>query len=98
MWRIYVLTSVYWLRQIHKQVIAATYQLAVFRDAAAMARVLNRTLILPKVYAWCDTDNSPTIMRDCHFDGAEMHLPFQAPGDLYFNMDVRDPQQITIQS
>ena len=81
--------------QVQQQVIGASYQLAAFRDAAAMAKALGRILVLPKVYCWCDSDNSPTIMRACHFDGAELALPFRAPGDLYFNMDVRiSPSQI----
>jgi hypothetical protein len=76
--------------QIHKHVLAATYQLHTFRDAAAMAIALNRTLILPKVWAWCDSDHAPTIMAACSFEGAEhQHTPWQAPGDLLFNMDVR---------
>lgn len=76
------------LTQVHKHIIALSYQLSVFRDAAGMARVLNRTLILPKVYAWCDVDSAPTIMAACHIEGAEQDTPFHAPGDVLFNMDV----------
>jgi hypothetical protein len=75
--------------QVHKHVLAATYQLHAFHDAAAMAIALNRTLILPKVWAWCDSDHAPTIMATCAFEGAEQTSPWHAPGDLYFNMDVR---------
>lgn len=67
---------------------AGAYQLAAFRDAAAMAKTLNRTLILPKVWGWCDSDASPDVMADCTMAGSEMHAPWRAPGDLYFNMDV----------
>lgn len=80
--------------QVHRHVIASTYQLHAFRDAAAMAIALNRTLILPRVWAWCDSDNAPTIMGNCAFDGAEQSAPWEAPGDLFFNMDVRCPSLV----
>ena len=77
------------LAQVHKHVLAGAYQLAALRDAAAMAKALDRILILPKVWAWCDSDSMLTIMRNCTFDGSEHYPPWQAPGDLFFNMDVR---------
>ena len=77
--------------QLHKHMLGAAYQMHTFRDAAAMALVLNRTLILPRVWAWCDSDNSPSVLATCAFDGAEHSSPWQAPGDLFFNADVRHP-------
>lgn len=74
--------------QVHKHLLAAEYQLSAFRDAAAAARTLNRTLILPKLWAWCDSDQ-PTIMQHCSMEGAQQVAPWQAPTDLYVNMDVR---------
>ena len=76
--------------QIHKHMLAAEYQLAAFRDAAAAARALGRALILPKMWAWCDSDQ-PSVLRDCTIDGAQQVAPWQAPADLFVNMDVRIP-------
>ena len=62
--------------------------MAVFRDAAAAARALGRILILPKLWAWCDSDQ-PSVLKYCSIEGAEQVAPWQAPTDLYINMDVR---------
>eukprot|EP00892_Ulva_mutabilis_P008482 jgi/Ulvmu1/6005/UM026_0131.1 len=75
---------------VHKHVLAGAYQLAALRDAAAMAKALGRILVLPKVWAWCDSDSMLTIMHNCTFDGSEHYPPWQAPGDLFFNMDAME--------
>ena len=38
--------------RIHLQLLAASYQHAILRDAYAIAKALNRILILPPLYAW----------------------------------------------
>jgi hypothetical protein len=35
------------------------------RDALAAARMLNRTLLLPRLWCWCDFDESPDVLETC---------------------------------
>lgn len=58
-------TFKYSLPIFYKHWIAGSYQLAVLRDGLALARMLGRILILPKLMSWCDLDYTPDIITDC---------------------------------
>lgn len=75
--------------QLHKHVLAATFQLATFRDAAAAAVALDRVLVLPPFYSFCDSDHSSSVLENCTFHGAEQTAPWRAPADAFINIDVR---------
>lgn len=49
-------------------------------------RVLNRTLILPRFWSWCEMDQVATVLETCTKDGADQQLPFQTPSDYLLNM------------
>ena len=44
-------------------------------------RALNRTLILPRFWAWCEMDQVATVLETCRKDGGDQVLPFQTPAD-----------------
>ena len=79
------------LSLLHLQLLAASYQHAVLRDAYAIARALGRVLVLPPVYAWCDWDPSPDVLHTCVTVDNEGQVPYQGPSDLYVNIEVRIP-------
>ena len=43
----------------------------------AACRALNRTLILPQMWCWCDQDADAAILDACINSGTEMQLPFR---------------------
>lgn len=46
-----------------------------------MRRALNRTLILPRFWSWCEMDQVATVLETCRKDGGDQVLPFQTPAD-----------------
>lgn len=76
------------LQPLHIHLLAASYQHAVLRDAYAIAKTLNRTLILPKLYVWCDWEPGPTVLINCTTPASEGHVPYQSTSDIYVNIDV----------
>ena len=76
------------LSMLHLQLLAASYQHAVLRDAYAVARVLQRTLVLPRLYAWCDWSPSSDVLITCNDPNFEGEVPYQGPSDLYVNVEV----------
>lgn len=54
-------------------------QVHALRDAMGIARVLNRTLILPQFDCLCDRSEYPDIMPSCLYQGAprRMQIPFK---------------------
>lgn len=45
------------------------FQLAAYRDALAVASVLNRTLVLPPSWCWCDYDQTSNVLIECRYQG-----------------------------
>lgn len=77
------------LSLLHIQLLAAAYQHAVLRDAYAIAKALDRILVLPPVFSWCDWDPAPTVMQTCVTQNNEGQVPYQGPSDMYVNIEVR---------
>lgn len=77
------------INTLHLQLLAASYQHAILRDAYAIAKSLGRILILPPLYAWCDWDPAPNVLLTCLTVDNEGQLPYQGPSDLYVNIEVR---------
>jgi hypothetical protein len=70
--------------------VAAWYRLSV-RNALALARVLDRTLIVPPFLCYCDRWWG-NVLPTCLIPGSDQTLPFQCPMDhLFFlpNWDTR---------
>lgn len=66
---------------------AAHAQLKEFRDALAMAQLLNRSIILPTF--WCFCDKYWNKMDHCRPEEVpRYHLPFACPTDHILNMDA----------
>ena len=51
----------------------------------AARRALNRTLVLPRFWAWCEMDQVATVLETCTKDGSDQVLPFQTPADYLLN-------------
>ncbi|CAL5220947.1 g3049 [Coccomyxa viridis] len=66
---------------LHKHLLAVAFQLAALRDAWAIAWALNRTLVLPRFWSWCEMDQVATVLETCRKDGGDQVLPFQTPAD-----------------
>ncbi|KAL4446836.1 hypothetical protein ABPG77_008080 [Micractinium sp. CCAP 211/92] len=75
---------------LQRHIIAMSYQLAQFRDALAVARMLNRTLVLPTSWCWCDYDWTPHIVEKCKIRGSDLRLPFECPADFVFHIPAMD--------
>lgn len=73
---------------LHTQLLAASYQHAVLRDAYAISKALNRILILPPLYSWCDWEPDPNVLVTCVAMHNEGQVPYQGPSDLYVNIEV----------
>jgi hypothetical protein len=73
---------------LHIQLLAASYQHAILRDAYAMAKALGRILVLPALYSWCDWDPQADVLLTCVSNHHEGHVPYQGPSDLYVNIEV----------
>ena len=76
------------LSMLHLHLLGAAYQHAVLRDAYAVARVLQRALVLPPLYAWCDWTPKPDVLYTCNDPGWEGDVPYQGPSDLYVNIEA----------
>lgn len=50
--------------------------------------MLQRTLVLPRVYAWCDWSPSSDVLITCNDPNFEGEVPYQGPSDLYVNVEV----------
>jgi len=53
--------------------------LLALRDALALARILNRTLILPALPCLCDRSEGPSIIPGCTFEASDLTLPYFCP-------------------
>ena len=52
---------------------------------------MNRTLILPRFWSWCEMDQVATVLSTCTKDGGDQALPFQTPADYLLSIpDLRD--------
>ncbi|EFN57248.1 expressed protein [Chlorella variabilis] len=71
---------------LYKQMAAMSYQLAQFRDALAAARMLNRTLVLPTSWCWCDYDWTPHVLEKCKIRVSDLRLPFECPSDFVLHI------------
>lgn len=78
------------ITQLHAQLLAASYQHALLRDAYAVAKALGRILVLPPVYAWCDWEPDAHVLLTCVTVHNEGQVPYQGPSDLYVNIEVRN--------
>ena len=74
---------------LHTQLLAASYQHALLRDAYAIAKALGRILVLPPLYAWCDWEPDAHVLLTCVAVHNEGQVPYQGPSDLYVNIEVR---------
>ena len=43
----------------------------------AGCRALNRTLILPQMWCYCDQDADAEVLRDCTAGGTDTQLPYR---------------------
>ncbi|KAL4425654.1 hypothetical protein ABPG75_009670 [Micractinium tetrahymenae] len=67
------------------------------RDALAAAKILGRTVLLPQLWCWCDSDEHPHILMRCRIRGTDYRTPFECPLDFlispgaldYFKMGYR---------
>jgi hypothetical protein len=77
------------LSMLHLHLLGASYQHAVLRDAYAVAKALERTLVLPPLYAWCDWSPSSDVLYTCNDPNFEGEVPYQGPSDIFVNIEVR---------
>jgi hypothetical protein len=72
--------------------LAVSYQMEVILEASAMAAALNRTVIFPAFYCWCDFDWYAVVLDGCAMggrpgrSGADLFTkPFECPIDVILN-------------
>lgn len=65
-----------------KHWLGMSYQLAALRDALAAATILGRTVLLPQLWCWCDSDEHPHILMRCRIRGTDYMTPFECPMDF----------------
>ena len=53
--------------------------LLALRDALALASVLGRTLVVPRLPCLCDRSEAVTIIPSCVFEASDLELPFHCP-------------------
>ena len=77
---------------LYKHMLAVSYQMAVVLEAVAMAHALNRTIVFPKFYCWCDFDWYAVVLDGCAMggrpgkNGADLfEMPFECPIDVILN-------------
>ena len=70
-------------------------QVHAFRDAAALARVLNRTLIVPHFDCLCDRSEDVEIIPSCVYHGAPPSLPMPFKCSLHFVLDTHKLQMMS---
>eukprot|EP00892_Ulva_mutabilis_P012572 jgi/Ulvmu1/9688/UM055_0026.1 len=78
------------LRHFH----AMAFQLAQMRDAFALARALNRTLVLPRFLCYCDQDWYASVLKGCRVDGSDLAQPFVCPLDVLLNPGALDAARL----
>ncbi|KAL3913032.1 MAG: hypothetical protein SGPRY_008129 [Prymnesium sp.] len=62
--------------------------LLALRNALALARVLNRELILPRLHCMCERSQSPRdILPACVKNGATTDIPFLCPAEQFLNIE-----------
>eukprot|EP00892_Ulva_mutabilis_P003418 jgi/Ulvmu1/1448/UM011_0178.1 len=74
---------------LYKHMLAVSYQQEVALEAMAMAHALNRTIIFPKLWCWCDFDWYAVVLDGCAMGGrpglagADLFvMPFECPIDV----------------
>jgi hypothetical protein len=77
---------------LYKHMMAVSYQMDIVLEASAMALALNRTIVFPKFYCWCDFDWYAIVLDGCAMggrpgkNGADLfHMPFECPIDIILN-------------
>jgi hypothetical protein len=77
---------------LYKHMLAVSYQMEVILEASAMATALNRTVIFPTFYCWCDFDWYAVVLDGCAMggapgrSGADLFVkPFECPIDIILN-------------
>ena len=69
-------------------------QVHALRDAMAIARVLNRTLIIPHFDCLCDRSEYPDVMPSCVYYGAPPRLKIPFRCSTHFVTDTHKLQVI----
>ncbi|PSC76658.1 glycosyltransferase family 77 [Micractinium conductrix] len=82
------------VRLFEKNWLGLSYQLAAFRDALAVGRMLGRAVVLPQLWCWCDYDEAPGILATCINPNADMEAPFRCPLDFLGPVHVLDEQRV----
>lgn len=57
------------MTDFHKNHLAQAFQLAAYRDALAVAAALNRIVVLPPSWCWCDYDQTSSVLVECRIEG-----------------------------
>lgn len=77
---------------LYKHMLAVSYQMEVILEASAMAAALNRTVVFPRFYCWCDFDWYAVVLDGCAMggrpgrNGADLFaMPFECPIDVILN-------------
>ena len=80
------------LPDLYKHMLAVSYQMAVALEVAGAAAALNRTLVYPRFYCWCDFDWYAVVLDGCAMGGRPgahgadlFEKPFECPIDVIFN-------------
>lgn len=60
------------------------------RNAFALAKILDRIVILPRLLCYCDMYWGSPTLPDCITWGSDLTLPFECPADNIFNLPFWD--------
>lgn len=74
---------------LYKHMLAVSYQLEAALEGLALAHALNRTVVFPKLWCWCDFDWYAVVLDGCAMggrpgvSGADLYeMPFECPIDV----------------
>lgn len=77
---------------LYKHMLAVSYQMSAILEASAVAHALNRTIVFPRFWCWCDFDWYAVVLDGCSMGGhpgehgADLFsMPFECPIDVILN-------------
>lgn len=77
---------------LYKHMLAVSYQMSAILEASAVAYALNRTIVFPRFWCWCDFDWYAVVLDGCSMGGhpgehgADLFsMPFECPIDVILN-------------